>query len=179
MSPHVRSSLVALAVVATAQQARAYEEQWHFGGGVGAASFARTDTGLAPVLGAHVSYDISDTFDARLELLAAQHEFVEGESTRFYSAGAGLVYKIDVLEWVPYIGILGGLYAFDGRTWPAPLKQRELGISIPLGLDYTFSRTFGVGAQIRYHGFLSDPMSSLGDAPYFSALLRAEYRAGW
>jgi hypothetical protein len=170
--------LVASAVLGSAGRARAYEEQWHFGGGVGTSSFARTDTGFAPALGAHASYDISDMFDVRAELLAAQHELVAGETTRFSSVALGAIYKIDVIEWVPYAGILGGYYVFDGPTWPLPLKQRELGISIPLGLDYTVSRSFGVGAQLRFHGFLSDPLSSLGDAPYFSALLRAEYRAG-
>lgn len=172
------SSLFAVAFCA-ACPALAYEDQWHFGGGLGAASFANTDSGWAPAAGAHVAYDISDMFDGRVELLGSQHEFVDGQSTRFYSVAAGLTYKVDVLEWVPYAGILGGIYAFDGPVWPEKLKQRELGVSVPLGLDYTFSRTFGVGVQLRYHGFLSDPLSSLGSAPAFSALLRAEYRAGW
>ncbi|MBK7585670.1 MAG: outer membrane beta-barrel protein [Myxococcales bacterium] len=159
--------------------ARAYEEQWHVGAGLGAAEFVGSESGLAPMLGVHAAYDVSDMFDFRIELGAARHEFVDGEVTTLYSAGAGVVYKLDVLEWVPYVGILGGYYAFSGGRWPSHLKQRELGVSIPLGLDYTFSRTFGVGAQIRYHGFQSDPLSGVGDAPYFSALLRAEYRIGW
>ena len=160
-------------------RAHAYEEQWHFGGGFGVASFVRSDAALAPLIGVHASYDISDMFDVRVELLAAEHEFIPGEPTHFYSAAAGVVYRIDALEWVPYAGILGGYYTFDGPMWPRSLKQRELGISVPLGLDYTVSRSFGVGAQLRYHGFFSDPMSSLADAPFFTALLRAEYRAGW
>lgn len=180
MSPRfVLAGLLAALFALFPTQARAYEEQWHFGGGFGVASFVRSDAALAPLIGAHAAYDVSDIFDLRVELLAAEHEFIPGEPTHFYSAAAGIVYKLDVLEWVPYVGILGGYYALDGPTWPSPLKQRELGVSIPLGLDYTFSRTFGMGAQIRYHGFMSDPMSSLSDAPYFTALLRAEYRAGW
>lgn len=171
--------LLSLVVLLASGAAHAYEEQWHFGGGVGAASFAGSDTGWAPALGAHAAYDVSDMFDARVELLGSQHELEPGMTTRFYSVAAGFTYKVDVLEWVPYAGILGGLYAFDGEVRPEKLGQRELGISIPLGLDYTFSRTFGVGAQVRYHGFLGDPLSSLGDAPHFSALLRAEYRLGW
>jgi Outer membrane protein beta-barrel domain len=174
------SSALAFALLCAApRDARGYENQWHFGGGVGAATFAKTDSGLAPALGVHASYDLSDMFDARVELLASQHDFVETESTRFYSVAAGIMYKVDVIEWVPYVGLTGGYYAFDGRVWPRPLQKHELGISVPLGIDYTFSRSFGVGAQLRYHGFMSDPMSSLGDAPFFTALLRAEYRAGW
>jgi hypothetical protein len=170
----------ALAVaLAVAGQAHAYEEQWHFGGGLGAAEFVNGGSPIAPMLGAHVAYDVSDMFDFRLELGAAQHEFLPDRPTRLYSAAGGVVYKLDVLEWVPYAGILGGYYAFSGGPWPSHLKQRELGVSIPLGLDYTLSRTFGLGAQISYHGFMSDPLGGVGDAPYFSALLRAEFRYGW
>jgi hypothetical protein len=177
-----RSLLASAALAAASLSARpasAYEEQWHFGGGVGAAKFMRIDSPYAPAVGVHAAYDVSDMFDFRLELMGSQHAFTDSEKTRFYSAAVGIMYKIDVLEWVPYVGITGGYYAFDGRVWPRSLKQHELGMSIPLGLDYTISRSFGVGAQIRYHGFLSDPMNSLTDAPFFTALIRAEYRAGW
>lgn len=174
--PALASVLVAVGLPRTAA---AYEEQWHFGGGIGVAEFVGLDSGRAPMLGVHAAYDVSDMFDVRVELGAAEHEFVEGSSTRLYSVAAGAIYKLDVLEWVPYFGILGGYYAFSGGPWPSHLAERELGVSIPLGLDYTFSRTFGVGAQIRYHGFQSDPLGGVGDAPYFSAMLRAEYRLGW
>lgn len=170
---------VALVAASVPRTASAYEEQWHFGGGIGAAKFVGTDYGTAPMLGLHVAYDVSDMFDLRLELGAAEHEVVAERPTRLYSASAGIVYKLDVLEWVPYFGILGGYYAFTGGPWPGHLKQRELGASIPLGLDYTLSRRFGLGAQLSYHGFQSDPLGGVGDAPYFTALLRAEYRHGW
>jgi len=179
-SPRRAALVAAAAAVVTfvAVPASAWDEQWHFGGGVGVASFARTDATWAPTVGAHAAYDLNDMFDARVELLGSQHQFVDGVTTRFYSVAAGFTYKVDVSDWVPYAGILGAIYAFDGEVWPRQLKQRELGISIPIGLDYAVSHSFGLGAQLRYHGFLSDPLSSLGDAPYFSALLRAEYRVG-
>jgi hypothetical protein len=184
MSPLVSSSRVAAVVVAVgtllgAKTAAAYEEQWHVGGGIGAGKFIGSDIGTSPMLGAHVAYDVSDMFDLRLELGAAEHRVVESERTRHYSAAAGVVYKLDVLEWVPYVGILGAVHAFSGGPWPSHLKQRELGLSLPLGLDYTLSRTFGVGVQIGYHGFQSDPLGGVGDAPYFTALVRAEARLGW
>lgn len=162
-----------------AARAHAYEEQWHFGGGVGAGEFVNGGHPMAPMLGVHVAYDVSDMFDFRLELGGSQHEFLPERATRLYSASAGVVYKLDVLEWVPYAGILGGYHAFSGGPWPRHLKQHEFGVSIPLGLDYTLSRTFGLGVQIAYHGFLSDPLGGVGDAPYFTTLVRAEYRLGW
>lgn len=170
---------VASALCLVTGRAAAIEGQWHVGGGVGAATFARTDTGFGPLLGIHGAYEIDDMFDLRLELTASRHELVEGTTTDFYGVAAGLSYKVDVIEWVPYFGLLGGYYAFDGDVRPAPLQERELGIMVPLGIEYVPSRVFAAGLQIAYHGFLSDPMDSVGDAPYVTALLRAEYRIGW
>jgi hypothetical protein len=172
------ATVVALGLSLSAP-APAAEGQWHVGGGLGAATFARTDSGFGPALGVQGAYELSDMFDIHLELSASQHSFVEGENTRFYGANAGFIYKIDVIEWVPYLGLYAGIFRFDGEVIPAPLQQTELGIGVPLGLDYSFSRSFALGAQLRYHGFMSDPMDSIGDAPYFLALLRAEYRWGW
>jgi hypothetical protein len=169
----------ALATMVAAPTAGAIEGQWHVGGGLGAATFARTDTGWAPLVGIHAAYELSDMFDARLELTGSRHDFIEEESTDFYGAALGLTYKVDVIEWVPYFGLLGGYYAFSNEIVPPPLRTRELGIMIPLGLEWVPSRTFAAGLQVAYHGFLSDPLNSVGDAPYVTVLLRAEYRIGW
>jgi Outer membrane protein beta-barrel domain len=163
-------------------EALAYEGQFHLGGGVGVASFTRSDAPVALAIGAHAAYEINDMFDARLELMASEHQFVENQKTRLYSATAGLTYKLDVIALVPYAGILAGLYAFEGY-YPyvneQPERRLQPGISIPLGLDYTVSRTFALGVQLRYHGFLSDPLQSERDGPFSTALVRAEYRLGW
>lgn len=175
----VAAVLVFAAACFASARAQAIEGQVHLGGGVGAATFARTDTGFGPLLGVHGAYELSDMFDIRLELMASRHVFVEGTSTDFYGAAAGMTYKVDVIEWVPYFGLLGGYYAFSNEVVPPPLRQRELGIMVPLGIEYVPSRTFAAGFQVAYHGFLSDPMDSVGDAPYVTLLLRAEYRLGW
>ncbi|MEZ4221424.1 MAG: outer membrane beta-barrel protein [Polyangiaceae bacterium] len=174
----VRSAAIGVAVTWSAS-AYAAEGQWHVGAGLGAASFPGTDAGYGPALGVQGAYELSDMFDLHLESSASQHVFLEGTQTRVFGASAGFVYKIDVIEWVPYLGLYGGVFRFEGDVVPTPLARTELGIGVPLGLDYSFSRNFAVGAQLRYHGFMSDPMSSLGDAAYFLALLRAEYRWGW
>jgi hypothetical protein len=175
----VAAALAGLAAVAAAPTAAAIEGQWHLGGGLGAATFARTDTGWGPLLGVHVAYELNDMFDARLALTASRQEFVEGTDTDFYGAALGVTYKVDVIEWVPYFGLLGGYYAFSNPVRPAPLQERELGIMVPLGLEYVPSLDLAFGFQVAYHGFLSDPMDSVGDAPYVTLLLSAEYRLGW
>ena len=96
-----------------AGHARAFERQWHVGGGLGAASESgRYDERL--VLGLHGAYGISDVFDARLELQGSHDDF--GIPEWLYLARAGLAYKLDVLQWIPYVGGSAGAFivAWDG-----------------------------------------------------------------
>ena len=171
---------VALAVVGVtvAPAASALEDQWHLGAGAGAGAFAEEDATLGPLFGLYSAYGLNDMFDARLEALIGVHE---RHHERFSISGlsAGLSYKVDVIEWIPYFGVQFGVYHLGGSERPAALGRNELGMSVDLGLDYALSRSVGLGAQVRFHGFLGDPLASLGDAPYLSALLRAEYRWGW
>jgi hypothetical protein len=173
-------SAVALAVAAvtTAPAARALEDQWHLGAGAGAGAFADEDTTLGPLFGLHSAYGLDDMFDARLEALFGLHER-HHERLSISGLSAGLSYKVDIIEWVPYFGVQFGVYHLGGPERPGKLGENELGMSIDLGLDYALTRSVGLGAQLRFHGFLGDPLASLGDAPYLSALLRAEYRWGW
>jgi len=166
------------ALLALATPASAFERQWHIGGGVGVASFADGDTSTGPAVGVHGAYGLSDVFDLKLDLLASTHT-IENDSLDLLSATAGIAYKMDVVRWVPYFGVQFGYYRLDGSQRPGDLATHEGGMSVDLGIDYAVRRNLGVGLQLRYHGFLSDPMSSLADAPLFTGLLRVEYRFGW
>ena len=156
--------------------AHAFERQWHVGGGAGVASFASGEAKLGPALGLHAAYGLSDMFDVRAELTGSTHTLDDGRRVNLYSAALGLAYKIDVLEWVPYAGLLIGSYLWRGEAAP---REASIGISTMLGVDYSLSRSFGLGLQLRYHGGLYDPPTSLTDGAYFTGLLRAEYRWGW
>jgi hypothetical protein len=155
----------------------AFERQWHLGAGLGAASYAGTDSGISPALGLHAAYGLSDMFDARVELVASRHSQGAGERLDIFSAAGGIAYKIDVLEWIPYVGVLGGYYYFSGQ--PAPEFRHDFALSAILGLDYAWSRSFGLGVALRYHGLMLDAPRSFTDAAYFTGLLRVEYRLGW
>jgi len=171
-------ALLGAAVVASAGSAKAFERQWHVGGGLGAATFASGDPSLGPALGVFGAYGLSDMFDARLELTASRHERASGTSVDLYSASAGVAYKIDVIEWIPYVGLLLGYYRQAGED-PTSGDRGALGISTALGIDYALSRSVGLGLQLRYHGGLNDVPTSLTDGSYYTGLLRAEYRWGW
>jgi len=170
------------ALVATllgSSPASAFERQWHLGGGLGVASFAGGEANIGPALGVHGAYGLSDMFDLRGELTGSTHTLDDGRRLNLYSASIGLAYKIDVLEWIPYVGLLVGSYIFSGDGKPANQSGGFIGVSTMLGIDYALSRSFGLGLQLRYHGGLYDPPTSLTDGAYFTGLLRAEYRWGW
>ncbi len=174
---YLPAGAIALAVTVAESSAHAFERQWHFGGGLGAASYEGTDGGIAPALGLHAAYGLSDMFDARIELLGSHHTSANDESLDVLSAAAGVTYKLDVIEWIPYAGLFAGYYYFRGE--PEPEFRHDLALSVQLGLDYAWSRSFGLGVALRYHGFMLDAPSSFTDAAYFTGLLRAEYRFGW
>ncbi|MBN2197313.1 MAG: outer membrane beta-barrel protein [Polyangiaceae bacterium] len=172
------STLAVLAVLGVVPSAEAFERQWHVGGGAGVATFADGETVAGPVGGLHGAYGISDTFDVRLALLGGTHR-IGGEPLRLLGATSGIAYKLDVLAWVPYVGIQLGYYRLGGDSQPGGLARDQAGFSLDLGMDYAVRRHLGVGLELRYHGFLGDPFGSLAEAPYFTGLLRAEYRWGW
>jgi hypothetical protein len=176
-SPALFGVLAFSSAVFASRSAGAFEREWHLGAGVGLGSYAGTDGGASPVLGLHAAYGLSDMFDARLELVASRHPSSGDRTLDIYSAAAGIAYKIDILEWVPYAGVLGGVYLFDGE--PKPEDGKNVALSAILGLDYEWSRSLGLGAELRYNGLLLDAPKSFTDAAYFTGILHAEYRFGW
>lgn len=164
------ASALILAGLCGSPPAQAFEKQWRVGGGAGLATLRHAPVG--PALDLHGAYGLNDMFDAQLELLWSRHGGADG--TDILSASAGLSYKIDVFEWVPYVGLLGGYYHYLGAPGPDGESGPEPGASIVLGLDHLFTRNFSMGAQVRWHASFADGVAF----PYFNALLRAEYRWG-
>lgn len=160
-----------LLVLTTGRSAAAFEDEWHGGVRAGAASLAKR--GWGPAVGLHGAYGISDMFDVSFEGLASRHDW--NTPTSVYSASVGLVYKVDVLEWIPYVGVLGGYYYYAGRQGPNGERSSQPGASVELGLDYLFLRNWAATAELRWHASFSDGMN----VPLFSATLGAEYRWGF
>lgn len=58
-------------------------------------------------------------------------------------------YLIDIVQWVPFVGLGAGLWLVDGRT-----KLRPYGAGhLVFGLDYLATRSWTVGVDVRV-GFL-------------------------
>lgn len=159
---------VCLGLGVVALPAQAFERQWHLGIGVGVGVLPDVSGAGAPfgesfgppVLGAHTAYGLSDLFDWRLELTHGLHALSPGVSERSHlvSAATGLSYKLDVIEWIPYLGVLVGYHGrLGGPDLPGADEGRhDLGASLLLGLDHAISRDLVIGVQLRYSRTLDE-----------------------
>ena len=162
------------------RQARAFEREWHVGGGVGLTAYpSYYSTG--PALGLHAGYGLSDTFDLKLELLGSSHTYQATEERpsdrgASYSGVAGLSYKLDILQWIPYGAALIGYQHIAGPI-PAsePFRRDDAILALVLGLDYAATRNFGLGASFRTNFLLS----TFDEGEAFTTMLRAEYHWGF
>ena len=162
-----------LALLGGANKARAFERQWHVGAGAGVSG--GNGLSLSPALGMYAAYGISDVFDTRLELTVRGYHVGSEEDPNGLSAMLGLTYKLDVLTWVPWGGVYVGYSGFDAvPRADLVFKQNDVALGLGLGLDYGWSRSFGLGISARF-----DDALSRAEAASFEALLRAEYRWGW
>lgn len=181
--------LLALAIgalVAAPRDAHAIERQHHFGLDPSLALLKVDDkssvsTGFG--LGAHYTYGINDQFNFMAELNAS---FVAGTEkldtpttphtrpTQMQHALVGVGYVIDVLRWVPYVGVLAGGYRLAGGTLDDPLYI--FGGAAQVGLDYQLSRQWAVGAAIQQHFLLTEISTYPSDT---TVMLRFEYMWGY
>lgn len=168
------------AVLLFPARARAFEREWHLGGGLGATAYPHYYS-LGPVLGLNAAYGLSDVFDLKLEVLSGYHGYTPSsraatEHAEPFSAVAGLSYKLDVLQWIPYAALLVGYQHIAGQLpLGGPFRRDDALFGILFGLDYAMTRNFGLGASVRTDTLLSSP--SNGEA--LTMMLRAEYHWGF
>jgi hypothetical protein len=180
--PPIRRAALTVAVTLFAAlvpaEAAAYERQWHAGASFGYAIVGQEEAYSGLGGGLHLTYGLTDAFNAMLETDFTLHP---GGDLTVLSAALGPAYVLDILEWVPYGGILIGAYDIWRHSDCGGVDQpschaAHLGFSVPLGLDYQLSRSFAIGGQVRYHFLLAgegDPSS------YFTAFARAEFIWGF
>jgi hypothetical protein len=155
--------------------AHAFEREWHFGVGLGAA--AANGYRVAPAANLYAAYGISDVFDLRLEVLGARHFVTPVDSgvrlppSVFYGGKLALSYKIDVIQWIPYVALTAGYLGVTQPIEPYAAGQPSAGVLA--GLDYVASRNFGLGVAVNYD-YAFHP-----GAAYAALFLRAEYRFGY
>jgi len=171
------SCSVAFLATSLASDALAFERQWHFGGGAGVALGLPT-LDLGPALGAHAAYGLSDVFDVRLELSGSRHAIPattnlvkpEPAYSSVYTGKIGIAYKLDVIQWIPYLGVTAGAL---GATGLVGYEHVRMSLGLVGGLDYALTRSFGLGIAGTADYVLTQPST------HAVFLLRAEYRFGW
>ncbi len=181
----VTTSLAVLAL-AFAPRAAAFERQHHLGVDAGLTLLSAGDAphvGLSGGGGAHYTYGLSDAFNfvAEAQLtIEPWGSVVHDPKTphtlpgSLFGAGAGVVYVLDVLRWVPYGGALVGASALGGGNLNHTLLLPDA--QLALGLDYAITRQWVVGAAYRQH-FFATKMDTYPS--YATLFLRAEYVWGW
>lgn len=156
------------AVFLQSNLALAFEDQWHAGGGLGFSD--ATDYRVGPALNAYGAYGISDVFDVRLEAQASHNVRLRTPSL-FYAGKFVLAYKVDVIEWIPYLGLSAGVLGAQ-KPFP-PFRTVQPLAGLMFGLDYAVTRSFGLGLALN----ADYAFTVRGLLP--SAFVRAEHRFGW
>ncbi len=184
-----RSFLAALVVALAAlvpTTAGAVERQHHIGLGPSLSTLVIDDKSTASIgagFALHYAYGLNDQFNLMAEVgssIVAKGEKRENPDTprtrpaTVDQATVGVGYVIDILEFVPYVGLLGGAYRMDGGTLESNIFLP--GFALALGLDYQLSRHWALGVAARQHMFLTHTSTY---PSYTTVLLRAEYMWGF
>ena len=177
----------AIAALFAATNAAAFERQHHLGGGGGLSLLKIDDKSTLDIgagLGIHYAYGITDQFNLMAEgttsIVALNEAHGPGvPNTRpgaVDSLAVGISYVFDVIQWVPYAGVLAGGYLLSGGSIGPGSPEPAAGGQLAIGLDYQLSRTFALGVAYRQHFILTH----LSTYPMYSTtFLRAEYVWGW
>ncbi|EYF00296.1 hypothetical protein [Chondromyces apiculatus] len=163
----------------SAAPAEAFERQWHAGAGFGYAMLA--DPGTFPGFGGrlHVAYGLTDAINALAEVDMATHP---GGQFFVFGASTGATYVVDILQWVPYVGLTLGAYDLvrtgecGGGEGNVPCHDGRFAIGVPFGLDYAITRDFAIGVAGKYAILLP---STEFPTSYFTAYARAEFLWGY
>jgi hypothetical protein len=170
---------VSLCALLAPRQSRAFERQWHAGANAGYAALLLPSGAALHGFGGglHLTYGISDTLNLLVLADASVHPATTYKAkpvdgVMLAGGAVGIGYVFDVLQWVPYVGVAAGGYYAVSPTNSGP----RLGLELPFGLDYQFSRSFALGVAGQYRLLLLDPA---GVTQRFSAYLRGEYIWGF
>ena len=175
----------ATAVLTLASSALAVEREHHLGVDLGGSALIIADKSSAdigPAFGAHWAYGLSDAFNLMVEggwSIASLRDkpgpkIPNDRPAWIANADVGVGYVFDVLQWVPYVGILVGGEALSGGSLGGG-KLLPNGV-IAIGLDYRLSPRVALGAALRQQ-FTAIESSTY---PSFTqAFARLEYTWGW
>jgi len=155
-------------------RADAFERQWHAGASLGYVALIGRDVFHGFGGGLNLTYGLTDAFNLMAEIDVTGHP---SASALFASGGVGVGYVVDILQWVPYVGLLVGaadiadLSGTCGAKDTPACQRFWFNLEAPFGLDYTVSRSFAIGVAGHYQLLFSGstPVQGIG------AFARVEY----
>ena len=137
--------------------ASAFERNQGFGldAGLSVLSVCGQAAEVGVAYGLHYSLAINDEFDFIAEVGGAVTDLnpiVTATSptdrpSMLWNADAGVMYKLDIVQFVPYFGALAGGYLLRGGSLPS--AQVLPGGEVAVGADYLLTRKWSVGLAIR------------------------------
>jgi hypothetical protein len=159
--------------------AHAFENQWHLGAGASGLTYSGDSSYIMPALSLHGAYGLSDVFDVRLETALGMPLSSAKSGSALGFAELVLAYKVDIIEWIPWVGLgAGGFGVTKGLQGPERNALQPSG-SLWVGMDYAFSRQWGVGAVFAAHSWVMDSSRSNLRLAATQFGLRIERRFGW
>lgn len=170
-----------LAAAATTTDARASEGVKHVGVQAGFAGVSGGD-GSFPGFGGAITgrWDLTDAWSIALNATATNNQVAaKGGRSWVFSQAAGVVYSLDVIQFVPYIGGYVGVYETTGGG--VAKTEVKLGGQIAAGVDWMVSRSLTLGLELREHVLPSDLLKDSANLTpfYTTAFVKAEYAFGW
>jgi hypothetical protein len=167
--------------------AHAFEHQHQLGidGGVAFISIDQKPTlSVGGGGGIHYAYGLSDAFNFLVEGAfcpvalseAPDSKQLNNRPTMIENLGVGVAYTLDVVRWVPYVGLLASAFTLHGGTVDLTFAA---GATLAVGIDYQLTRGpkhFALGLAVRQHFLLSDIVNY---PSYTQIFLRAEYVWGF
>lgn len=174
-SPALAAGATLGVLMTLAPRAEAFEKQFHIGASFGYAALFGDSTANGFGGGLHFAYGLNDYVNLMAEVDATAHP---SPGLTIVSSGFGASYIVDVLRWVPWIGLEVGpaaLVNFGSVCGSSCSTAFRLNGAIPFGLDYQVSRSFAIGVEGRFQLLLlnGSPLETLG------AFARAEYVWGY
>ena len=163
----------------SARTALAFENQWHLGAGLGTVAYVNNKQYQVPTLSLHGAYGVSDVFDARLEAGAGLPVAPAKSGSSLEYAEAIMAYKVDIIEWIPWVGLGAGVFGATGGFQGYQRHAVQPAAGLWLGMDYAFAREWGVGAAVAVHSWFLDSGRHGLRLAANQFVLRVERRFGW
>ena len=164
-----------IALTASSATSHGYEQQWRLGPDFGFCTLSLPEANVDGfAAGVHATYGINDTFNLRAQADLASFALpAPSTSALIYGGLLGAEYVVDILDWIPYAGVVLGPSVMAIRH---DKTVTQLAAEIPFGMGYQLGRNWAVAVEGRYRMLFGGVAESPGSM--FTLFARVEYVMG-